>query len=58
MNEISDVDIDDEDVFGYLAERSHKKQAAAEINDDRTPEVSCDLSLGIPRDLIHKLECR
>ena len=44
MNEISDMDSDNDDVFGYLADRSHKEQAATEGNNNgKLPEVSCSL---------------
>jgi hypothetical protein len=59
MNEISGGESDDEDVFGYLADRSRNNQAGAETNDDgKNPEVSCDLLSGLLRNLIHTLECR
>ena len=45
MNEISDMDSDDnDDVFGYLGDHSHKKQAATKgTNNDKLPKVSHNL---------------
>ena len=47
MREISDPGSGDDEVVGYLADRS-RKQAAAEANNDGMPVVSCKWSLGIP----------
>ena len=44
MNEISDMDSDSDDVFGYLADHSHEGQAATEGNSDgKLLEVSRSL---------------
>ena len=49
MKEISDTDGDDDEVVGYLADRSRKKQAAAETsNDGEVPAVSRDWPVPIP----------
>jgi hypothetical protein len=48
MKEISDMDSDDDEVVGYLADRSHKKQAAAEANKNGVPVVSRSGHLGNP----------
>jgi len=41
MNEISDADGDDDDVIGYLVDRSRKKQPATEHkNNGEVPAVS------------------
>jgi hypothetical protein len=58
MNEISDVD-GEEDIVKYLTDYSHKKPAAAEVNNNGTmPGVSRDLSSGVWRNLTLRLERR
>jgi len=48
MKAISDTGSGDDEVVGYLADRSRKKQAAAEANNhDGVPVVSYEWSLGI-----------
>ena len=53
MNEISEMDSDHEDVFGYLTGHSHKGQLDVEVNNDgKTLEVSGDWSVEIIQDLM------
>lgn len=49
MKEISDTGSDDDEIVGYLAGRSRKKQAVAGTNkDDEVPIVSREPVFGIP----------
>ena len=59
MEQIFDTDSDEDEVIGYLADRSRKKQSAAETNNNgEAPAVSCQYPFGIPQNLINPPEHR